>query len=192
MIIYTRSITELQIKFRWWNWWGILVEVHVWYMVETSSWWVGIYMRCIVDDVGTSWWVIVYVYFMHYWYIFGAWLMHLLMVQVGAWLMHLFMVQDDYKLFGIGWCMVDAWLMHLFMVQVDYRLIGTGWFVQVVTVVYLTVAVWKWFYHSTSTSGRLDEARTSGCSHLPVVVGEHRGCSLLLVVARGLGIWSFP
>jgi hypothetical protein len=42
-----------------------------------------------------------------YWYrLFGAWLMHSLMVQVevqfGAWLMHLFMVQDDYRLFGIG------------------------------------------------------------------------------------------
>jgi hypothetical protein len=37
---------------------------------------------------------------MHDWYIFGAWLMHSLMVQVevqvGAWLMHLFMVQVDY------------------------------------------------------------------------------------------------
>jgi hypothetical protein len=45
-----------------------------------------------------------------YLYMFGAWLMHLFMVQVevqvGAWLMHLFMVQVDYKLFG--WCMVDA------------------------------------------------------------------------------------
>jgi hypothetical protein len=51
---------------------------------------------------------------MHDWYIFGAWLMHSLMVQVevqvGAWLMHLFMVQVDYRLFGTG-C---------------YRLIGTG------------------------------------------------------------------
>ena len=49
---------------------------------------------------------------MHYWYIFSEWLMHSLMVQVevqvGAWLMHLFMVQDDYRLFGIGWSMVDA------------------------------------------------------------------------------------
>ena len=47
-----------------------------------------------------------------YLYRFGAWLMHLFMVQVevqvGAWLMHLFMVQVDYSLFGIGWCMVDA------------------------------------------------------------------------------------
>jgi hypothetical protein len=47
-----------------------------------------------------------------YLYRFGAWLMHLFMVQVevqvGTWLMHFFMVQDDYRLFGIGWCMVDA------------------------------------------------------------------------------------
>jgi uncharacterized membrane protein SirB2 len=39
-----------------------------------------------------------------YLYRFGAWLMHLFMVQVevqhGAWLMHLFMVQVDYMLFG--------------------------------------------------------------------------------------------
>jgi hypothetical protein len=45
-------------------------------------------------------------------YRFGAWLLHLFMVQVevqiGAWLMHLFMVQVDYRLFGTGWCMVDA------------------------------------------------------------------------------------
>jgi hypothetical protein len=26
----------------------------------------------------------------------------------GAWLMHLFMVQVDYSLFGTCWCMVDA------------------------------------------------------------------------------------
>jgi hypothetical protein len=47
-----------------------------------------------------------------YLYSFGAWLMHLFMVQVevqfGAWLMHLFMVWVDYRLFGTGWCMVDA------------------------------------------------------------------------------------
>jgi hypothetical protein len=52
------------------------------------------------------------VYLIHDWYIFGAWLIHSLMVQVevhvGAWLMHLFMVQVDYRLFGTGWCMVDA------------------------------------------------------------------------------------
>jgi hypothetical protein len=64
---------------------------------------------------------------MNDWYIFGAWLMHSLMVQVevqvGAWLMYLFMVQL------ITGCLVQvgAWLMHLFMVQVDYRLFGTGW-----------------------------------------------------------------
>jgi hypothetical protein len=93
---------------------------------------------------------------MHGWYIFGAWLMHSLMVQfevqVGACLMHLFMVQVDYNLFGqiivTGYLYsFDAWLMHLFMVQVevqvdvwymldtgywyrllhvDYRLIGTS------------------------------------------------------------------
>jgi hypothetical protein len=38
---------------------------------------------------------------MHYWYIFGAWLMDSLIVQVevlvGSWLMHLFMVQVDYR-----------------------------------------------------------------------------------------------
>jgi hypothetical protein len=47
-----------------------------------------------------------------YSYRFGAWLMHLFMVQVevqvGAWLVHLFMVQVDYRFFGAGWCMVDA------------------------------------------------------------------------------------
>jgi hypothetical protein len=31
-----------------------------------------------------------------------------LFVQVGKCLMHLFMVHVDYRLFGIGWCMVDA------------------------------------------------------------------------------------
>jgi hypothetical protein len=34
--------------------------------------------------------------------------------RFGAWLMHLFMVQVEVH--------VGAWLMHLFMVQVDYRL----------------------------------------------------------------------
>jgi hypothetical protein len=64
---------------------------------------------------------------MHDWYIFGAWLMHSLMVQVevqvGAWLMHFFMVHVDYRLFGKVivtcycdrlfvqvWCMVDAFV----------------------------------------------------------------------------------
>ena len=135
----------------WWLYW-YMVEVHVGYMVETSSWWVGTYMRCIVDDVGTCWWVIVYVYLMHDCYIFGECLMHSLIVQVGAWLMHLFMVQVDYRLFGhvivrSYLYMFTAWLMHLFIVQVEvqfnvwyilawvistgcYRLI-TGWLVQV-------------------------------------------------------------
>jgi hypothetical protein len=30
---------------------------------------------------------------MNDWYIFGAWLMHSLMVEVGAWLMHFLMIQ---------------------------------------------------------------------------------------------------
>ena len=103
MIIYTRSITKLQIRFGWWNWWGLLVEVHVEYMVETSNWLVVTYMKCIVDDVGTYWWVIVDEYLTYDWYILGTWLYALVMVQV------------DYMLFGTGWCMVDA-LVY-----------GTGW-----------------------------------------------------------------
>jgi hypothetical protein len=81
---------------------------------------------------------------MHNWYIFGAWLMHSLMVhvevQVGAWLMHLFMVQVNYMLFGqvivTGYLYrLCACLMHLFMVQVEVQVdvwymlapvIGTG------------------------------------------------------------------
>jgi hypothetical protein len=43
------------------------------------------------------------------------------------------------------------------------------------TTVYLTVIVLQWFHHSTSTSGWQDGARTGGCSHLPVVAGEHWG-----------------
>jgi hypothetical protein len=47
-----------------------------------------------------------------YLYRFGAWLMHLFMVQievqVGAWLMHFFMVHVNYRLVGTVWCMVDA------------------------------------------------------------------------------------
>jgi hypothetical protein len=62
------------------------------------------------------------------WYIFGAWLMNSLMVQVevhvGAWFMHFFMVQVDYRLFGqvivtSYLYRFGAWLMHLFMVQVE-------------------------------------------------------------------------
>jgi hypothetical protein len=64
---------------------------------------------------------------MHDWYIFVAWFMHSLMVQVevqvGAWLMHLFMVQVDYILFGTG-C---------------YRLFGTSWYSY--TMIYLIVIV---------------------------------------------------
>ena len=67
---------------------------------------------------------------MHDWFIFSAWLMHSLMVQVevqvGAWLMHLFMVQVDYLLFGhvivIGYLYrFGAWFMHLFMVHVEVQ-----------------------------------------------------------------------
>jgi hypothetical protein len=42
-------------------------------------------------------------------------LVHGYLYRFGAWLMHLFMVQVLYR-FG-------AWLMHLFMVQVLYRLV---------------------------------------------------------------------
>jgi hypothetical protein len=77
-------------------------------------------MRCIVDDD---------VYVMNDWYIFGAWLMNSLMVQVeiqvGEWLMHLIMVQVDDRLFGTG-C---------------YGLVGCRSVVQVVAVVYLTMIV---------------------------------------------------
>jgi hypothetical protein len=65
-----------------------------------------------------------------YLYKFGAWLMHLFMVQVevqvGAWLMHLFMVQVDYRLFGTGWCMVDALVYGTgcsYMVDAWFRLL---------------------------------------------------------------------
>jgi hypothetical protein len=87
-------------------------------------------------------------------------------VHVGAWLMHLFMVHDDYRLFGIGWCMVDALVYGTGSLQVDwYRF----------TMVYLTVIVLQWFHHSTYNLGQLDRARIGGCSHLSVVAGEHRG-----------------
>jgi hypothetical protein len=46
------------------------------------------------------------VYLKHDWYIFGAWLMHSLIVQVEV--------------------QIGALLMHFFMVLVDFRLIGTG------------------------------------------------------------------
>ena len=70
--------------------------------------------------------------------------------------------------YGTGWLQVGVWLMHLFMVQVDYRLIHGWCMVQIYwyrfTTVYLTVIVWQWFHHSTSTSGWQDGARTGGCS----------------------------
>ena len=144
--------------FGWWNWWGILVVAHVEYMVETSSWWVDTYMKCIVDDAGTYLWV-VDTWLEHTWYMVGCtclWyrLITGCLVQFGAWLMHLFMVQVDYK------------FRHSLMHGSGYlfRLFGVGWLVQVVTVVYLTVVVWQWFHHSNSTSWWLDGARTGGCS----------------------------
>ena len=93
---------------------------------------------------------------MHDWYIFSAWLMHLLMVQVevqvDAWLMPLFMVQVDYRFSGqvivIGYLYrFGAWLMHLFMVQVEvhvgtcywYKLLQVDWYR--FTTIYLTVIV---------------------------------------------------
>ena len=51
---------------------------------------------------------------MHDWYIFGAWLIHSLMVQV--WCM------VDALVHGTGFVQIGAWFMHLFMVHVDYRL----------------------------------------------------------------------
>jgi hypothetical protein len=59
---------------------------------------------------------------MHDWYIFGAWLMHSLMVQVevhvGGWLMHLFMVQVDYRLFDTC-CLVQliGTILHQYISQ---------------------------------------------------------------------------
>jgi hypothetical protein len=83
---------------------------------------------------------------MHDWYIFGAWLMHSLMVQVevqvGAWLMHLFMVHG---MFGQVIC-TGAWLMH-YGTGLGTCLVHvvTGCLVQVdwyrFTTVYLTVIV---------------------------------------------------
>jgi len=157
VIIYTKSIIVLQIIFGWWNWWGILVKVHVGYMVETSSWWVGTYMRCIVDDLGIYGWVVVYVYLIHDWYI---------LMCHSWWLLDSWFIHTWYMVgFTCLWCMVQV-ISTCYLVQVDwYRF----------TTVYLIVIVWQWFHHYTSTSGCLDGARTCGCSHLPVVVREHRG-----------------
>ena len=141
----------------------ILLDNSILVMVETNSWWVGTYMRCIVNDVGTYWWVIVDQKLTHDWYILGTWLYALVYgtvwLQVGAWLMHLFMVQVDYRWryrLMHGWCMVQFFWYSF-------------------TAVYLIVIVWQWFHHSTSTSGWQDKARTGGCSHLPVVAREHWG-----------------
>ena len=82
------------------------------YMVETSSWWVGTYMRCIVDDVGTYWWV-VDTWLVHTWYMVGC---------TCLW----------YKLIT-GWCMVDAlvygtgWLQV--EVHVEYMVETSSWWV---------------------------------------------------------------
>ena len=41
--------------------------------------------------------------------------------------MHLFMVQVDYRLFGIGWCMVDALVYVDILIYVeDFCLISVG------------------------------------------------------------------
>ena len=64
-----------------------LVEVHVGYMVETSSWLVGTFMRYIVHDVGTSWWAIVDEYLIHDCYILGTWLQALFCSIVDTWFM---------------------------------------------------------------------------------------------------------
>ena len=121
VIIYTRSITELQIIFGWWNWWELLVEIHVEYMVEICSWWVDRYMRCIVDDVGTYWWIIVDEYLKHDWYILGTWLVSL--VYGTGWLqiiwynfVHGWCTYLWYMLitsWGTGWCIVDAWFRFI-------------------------------------------------------------------------------
>jgi hypothetical protein len=80
--------------------------------------------------------------------------------------MHLFMVQDDYRLFGTGWCMVDALVYGTWLLQVGCYIFTT---------VYITVIVQHWLHHSTYISWRLDWARKGGCRHLTVVAEEHRG-----------------
>ena len=128
----------------WWIFYGYIgvclwymVEVHVGYMVEISSWWVGTYMRCIVDDVGTSWWLIVDVQLMHG----TCWFM--LLVQV-------------------LWCRLIGTGCYRLLVHVDS---GSGWFSD--SDMLSTFGIY--------ILGRLDGARTCGCSHLPFVVREHRG-----------------
>ena len=74
-------------------------------MVETSSWWVGTYMRCIVDDVGTYWWVIVDYYLKHDWYILGTWLDAL--VYGTGWL------QVVWHRLVHGWCTCLCWQIDI-------------------------------------------------------------------------------
>ena len=128
----------------WWIFYGYIgvclwymVEVHVGYMVETSSWWVSTYMRCIFDDVGTFLWAKVDAWFMH-----GTCWFRLL-VQV-VWC----------RLIGIG--------CYRLLVQVDS---GSGWFSDNDRLYAFGIYI----------LGQLDGARTDGCSHLLVVVGEPRG-----------------
>ena len=130
-------------------------------------------------------WDLIGTYLVHGW-------MHLFMVHVdykffGIGWLHGWCTCLWYRLiigWGTGWCMVDAlvygtcwlhvgaWLMYFFVVWFNYRLryrLMHGWcMVQIYwymfTVVYLTVIVWQWFHHSTSTSGWQDRARTGGCS----------------------------
>ena len=74
-------------------------------MVETSSWWVGTYMRCIVDDVGTYWRVIVDEYLTHDWYILGTWLdAH---VYGTSWL------QVVWHRLVHGWCTCLCWQVDI-------------------------------------------------------------------------------
>jgi hypothetical protein len=52
---------------------------------------------------------------------------------------------------------------------------GSGLLVQVYNSIYHNDSVIVVSSYSTSTSERLDGARTGRCSHLSVVAGEHRG-----------------
>jgi len=130
----------------------------------------------------------------HSLWVVETWLEHTWYMVVCTWLWYRLITgwcMVDALVYGTGWLQVGAWLMQLFMVHVDYRLVHgwctclwymliTGWcMVQTYwyrfIAIYLTVIVWQWFHHSTSTSGWQDGARTGGCSHLLVVAGEHWG-----------------
>ena len=108
MIIYTRSITEIQIRFGWWNWWCILVVVHVEYMVdelvhihEVYSWW------CWYILMSHSWWV-VDTWLVHTWHMVRCTCLRYLLIT--GWCM------IDALVYGTGWLQVevqvDALLMH--------------------------------------------------------------------------------